>query len=104
VTEGLDLESWRAREPAEIEQGLLAIHGLGPWSVNYLMMRAYGLPDQVPVGDAALVRSLAEFFGLPARPDAKGTMELMAQFAPWRSLATFHFWALLEKAPPEEKP
>ncbi len=25
------------------------------------MMRAYGLPDQVPVGDAALVRSLAEY-------------------------------------------
>lgn len=97
VADGLDLEAWRGRDPREIEAGLLALHGLGPWSVNYLMMRAYGLPDQVPVGDAALVRSLAEYFGLPARPDAKGTRELMAPFAPWRSLATFHFWALLEK-------
>jgi 3-methyladenine DNA glycosylase/8-oxoguanine DNA glycosylase len=97
--EGLDLESWRAKDPAEIEAGLLSLHGLGPWSVNYLMMRAYGLPDQVPVGDAALVRSLAEFFGLPARPNPRETRELMEPFAPWRSLATFHFWARLEKKP-----
>jgi 3-methyladenine DNA glycosylase/8-oxoguanine DNA glycosylase len=97
--DGLDFESWRAKEPAEIEAGLLALNGLGPWSVNYLMMRAYGLPDQVPVGDAALVKSLAEFFGLPARPNPRETRELMLPFAPWRSLATFHFWARLEKKP-----
>lgn len=99
IAGGLDLESWRDRDPAEIEAGLLALHGLGPWSVNYLMMRAYGLPDQVPVGDAALVKSLAEFFGLPARPNPRETRELMAPFAPWRSLATFHLWARLEKKP-----
>lgn len=101
---GLDLESWRGRDPAEIEAGLLAIRGLGPWSVNYLMMRAYGLLDQVPYGDAALVKSLAEFFGLPARPSVKETRELMAPFAPYRSLATFHFWALLEKPDKKEDP
>jgi len=97
VQEGLDLEAWRGEEPAKIEAGLLAMHGLGPWSVNYLMMRSYGLLDQVPIGDAALVRSLATFFGLPQRPSPKRTKELMEPFTPYRSLATFHFWALLEK-------
>ena len=99
VAAGLDFEAWRGRPPQEIETDLLALHGLGPWSVNYLMMRAFGLPDQVPVGDAALTRSLAEFFGLPERPNAKETRRLMEPFAPYRSLATFHFWALLEKKP-----
>lgn len=99
VVAGLELETWRRKEPLEIEKGLLAIHGLGPWSANYLMMRAFGLPDQVPVGDAALVRSLAEFFGLERRPDVKKTRELMEPFAPHRSLATFHFWSRLEKKP-----
>lgn len=103
VAGGLDLESWRGRDPAEIEAGLSALHGLGPWSVNYLMMRSYGLLDQVPVGDAALVKSLAEFFGLPARPNAKETRELMVPFAPYRSLASFHFWSLLEKKADPEK-
>jgi AraC family transcriptional regulator of adaptative response / DNA-3-methyladenine glycosylase II len=96
----LDLEAWRGREAAEIEQGLLAIRGLGPWSVNYLMMRSFGLPDQVPVGDAALAKSLALYFGLAERPSVKRTRELMAPFAPWRSLASFHFWGLLEKSRP----
>ncbi len=81
-----------------IERQLLEIRGLGPWSVNYLMMRALGYADCVPIGDAALTRNLKRFLRLDARPDARATRELMAPFAPHRSLATFHLWALKEES------
>ena len=80
----------------EIERRLLAVRGFGPWSVHYLMMRAFGLVDCVPIGDAALTRNLQRFHDLPARPDARQTQRLMEPFAPHRSLATFHLWALQE--------
>ena len=70
------------------------MRGLGPWSVNYLMMRALGLADCVPIGDAALTRNLKRFYDLEKRPGAEDTRSLMEPFAPHRSLATFHFWAL----------
>ena len=84
------------RRPAEVEAQFLAVRGLGPWSVNYLMMRAFGFADCVPIGDAALARRLQGFFGLPSRPDAARTASLMAPFAPFRSLATFYFWSFPE--------
>ena len=60
------------------------------------MMRCFGFEDCLPVGDAGLVRGLERFFGLPARPDANATRELMHPFAPYRSWATFHLWQTLK--------
>ncbi len=90
-------ESLVERSATAVERQLLEIRGFGPWSVNYLMMRALGHADCLPVGDAALTRNLKRFYGLSTRPDARATRELMAPFAPHRSLATFHLWALKGK-------
>jgi len=95
VAGSLDPEGLRERTATEIERTLLKVHGLGPWSVHYLMMRAFSLADCVPVGDVALAKSLMEFFDLPERPSGPQTLELMQPFAPYRSLATFHLWTRL---------
>jgi len=95
----LDLEGLAASSPREVEAALLAVRGLGPWSAHYLMMRAFGFEDCVPEGDAGLVRGLAQFFNLPARPGPAETQELMRPFAPYRSWATFHLWQSLKDSP-----
>lgn len=95
----LDLEGL-AREPAtRAAQRLASVRGLGRWSVGSILMRGLGFADCIPVGDAGLVRSLESFFELAERPDADRTAELMAPFAPQRSLASFHFWRRLEETP-----
>ena len=91
----LDLEGLAELSDEEIVTCLSGIRGLGPWSINYLLLRALGREDCVPVGDAGLVVALQRFFGLEARPDAKETLRLMQAFAPHRSLATFHLWKSL---------
>ncbi len=89
----LDLEDLQQASTLRLESTLMARRGLGPWSVAYLMMRSFGLADCVPVGDAALKRNLRRFFELEKNPDVATTLRLMQPFAPFRSLATFHFWA-----------
>lgn len=85
-----------ADDPAgKLERTLTNIQGLGPWSVNYLMMRWFGLADCVPVGDSGLSAALQQYYHLEKRPTKKQTMELMEPFAPYRSLATFHLWMTL---------
>lgn len=98
VDGSFDLEGLAGCSATAIERRLLELRGLGPWSVNYLMMRAFGFADCLPVGDAALTRNLQRYFGLSSRPDVRVTRQLMAPFAPHRSLATFHFWALKEES------
>jgi len=93
VSEGrLDLEALRHQSATRVERTLLAIRGLGPWSVNYLMMRALGFPDCVPWGDTGVTSGLQELLQLETRPDLAATRRLMAVFTPYRSLATAHLW------------
>ncbi len=96
IAEGeLDLDAVANGSATSAEAALLAVRGLGPWSAHYVLMRACGFADCVPVGDAGLVRALERFHGLDHRPGAEETVALMKPFAPHRSLATFHLWKTL---------
>ncbi len=97
----LDLQGLAEGSATAAEQALLAVRGIGPWSANYLMMRAFGFEDCLPLGDTGLTQGLWRFFSLEERPGPKETQELMTPFSPHRSLATFHLWqslATLEKS------
>jgi DNA-3-methyladenine glycosylase II len=62
------------------------------------MLRALGLPDCAPVGDAGLAAALTRFYALDHRPGPEETRALLEPFRPYRSLATAHFWASLADA------
>jgi len=81
------------------ERTLLEVRGLGPWSVNYLMMRSLGFADCVPLGDTGVTSGLQALLSLEERPDIDATRRLMAVFSPYRSLATAHLWQFGKPAP-----
>jgi AraC family transcriptional regulator of adaptative response / DNA-3-methyladenine glycosylase II len=66
---------------------LLALPGVGPWTADYLLMRAVGDPDVLLAGDLGVERAAASFDIdiSDGRPD----------WAPWRSYATHQLWRLL---------
>jgi AraC family transcriptional regulator of adaptative response / DNA-3-methyladenine glycosylase II len=104
VAEGkLDLEGLRTASATRAERTLLGIHGLGPWSVNYLMMRALGFQDCVPLGDTGVTSGLQSLLKLDERPGIDATRRLMSMFSPYRSLATAHLWQV-NQPPPELNP
>lgn len=65
---------------------LLALPGIGPWTIGYLRMRLFGDPDAVPVGDLVLRRALGVTKDRDVGP-------LMQQWRPDRAYATFQLWA-----------
>jgi AraC family transcriptional regulator of adaptative response / DNA-3-methyladenine glycosylase II len=72
---------------AEARAALLALPGIGPWTADYLGMRALGDPDVLLDTDLG-VRHAAADLGIDLnghRPD----------WAPWRSYASHHLWATL---------
>jgi AraC family transcriptional regulator of adaptative response / DNA-3-methyladenine glycosylase II len=101
VAEGkLDLATLRTLSATRAERTLLAVRGLGPWSVNYLMMRSLGFADCVPLGDTGVTSGLQSLLKLEERPDIDATRRLMAVFSPYRSLATAHLWQFNQPTPP----
>ncbi|RRJ94469.1 DNA-3-methyladenine glycosylase 2 family protein [Opitutaceae bacterium TAV4] len=103
VSGQLDLGALAAMSATRAQRTLLAVRGLGPWSVNYIMMRALGFADCVPYGDTGVTSGLIRLFKLETRPDVDATRCLMSVFSPHRSLATAHLWQLLQ-APPSPLP
>jgi len=106
----IDVARWAAERRDRLEalptlsatraaRRLEALRGVGEWTMQYVLMRGCGFADCVPVGDAGLVKALAGFYELPARPDAGETRHLMQSMSPHRSLATAHLWASLSKEP-----
>ncbi|WP_030491878.1 DNA-3-methyladenine glycosylase 2 family protein [Micromonospora chokoriensis] len=68
---------------------LLTLPGIGPWTANYLAMRAFGDPDVLLSSDLAVRRGAAAL-GLPDTPT---TLDGYAErWRPWRSYATIRLW------------
>ncbi len=82
-----------ARAPDDIgRQALLAVRGLGPWSVDIYYLMALRRPDVWPHGDLALAEAVFRTKRMRARPDPFRLTRLAAQWAPWRSVAARIFW------------
>jgi AraC family transcriptional regulator of adaptative response / DNA-3-methyladenine glycosylase II len=76
---------------AAVRERLLAIPGIGPWTADYILLRALGDPDAFPAGDLGLQRA-ARALGLPA--DAAGLEAHAERWRPWRRYAAHHLWAV----------
>ncbi len=88
------LDGGADREQAAAQ--LLALPGIGPWTVGYLRMRALADPDVFLPGDAGVRHGLLRL-GLPGDP--KSAAATGAQWAPWRSYAVHRLWAAASTAP-----
>ncbi|MDJ0321948.1 Ada metal-binding domain-containing protein [Pseudarthrobacter sp. PS3-L1] len=75
-----------------LEQKLLPLPGVGPWTVGYAAMRILGAPDVFLANDAAVrngIKALSTEVtsGRPAGADPEFRL-----VSPWRSYATLHLW------------
>lgn len=71
---------------------LLAVRGLGRWSVDVYYLMALRRPDVWPHGDLALAIAVHEVKRLRARPDHPRLTKLAEQWAPYRAVAARILW------------
>lgn len=88
IAEGqLDLDH---SSPEEVQQNLLAVRGVGPWTAQYIRMRGLGDPDVMLAGDLGVRRALQLEGG--ELPPIQEVEALAAPWSPWRSYAVLHLW------------
>lgn len=91
----LALELTPSRGVDEVSAALLAVKGIGPWTVNYGLLRGYGYADCSLHGDVAIRTALHNLIGGDARPDIAQTEKILFQYRPHRTMAAAHLWASL---------
>lgn len=98
---------------AEIVERLTAVRGIGPWTVEMLLIFRMGRPDVLPVTDYGVRKGYAlTFQRLPKaraieasdlpKPDVVFKRGL--RWAPYRSVASWYLWRACDLAKPEVKP
>ncbi|QSX35990.1 AlkA N-terminal domain-containing protein [Shewanella sedimentimangrovi] len=89
------LRALGAKLDAEPDMGadaMLAIKGIGPWTVNYARMRGEGDPNVLLVGDLVVRKRLQAVS--QRQGEAIDTDALAKQVAPWGSYLTLVLWAM----------
>ncbi len=79
----------------DTEPALLAVKGIGPWTVNYTLLRGFGLADCSLHGDVAVRTALQRLTGASARPKQGEAQAWLECFKPHRSWVAAHLWASL---------
>lgn len=70
-------------------QKLCALPGIGPWTAQYISMRALREPDAFPATDLGLLRAMATPRG---RPSPSQLLEISEAWRPWRAYAAVRLW------------
>ncbi len=80
----------------EIRSALLAVRGIGPWSVDMFLMFGLVRPDILPVGDLGIRKAMQRLFRLRSLPEAARMEKLAAPWRPYRTVASWYLWRTLE--------
>ena len=81
----LSLDSGLHCAPERTMERLLTLPGIGPWTAQYIAMRALRWPDAFPKEDIAVRARLG-------RVNANQAEALSQAWRPWRSYAVLHLW------------
>lgn len=76
-----------------LRERLLAMRGIGPWTVNYTLLRGYGWLDGSLHGDVAVRHGIEALLGSSDKLTEKQAQAWLQEFSPWRALLAAHLWA-----------
>ncbi|MGE3314046.1 MAG: AlkA N-terminal domain-containing protein [Planctomycetaceae bacterium] len=82
----IDLETgW---DPPALVDKLMLLPGIGPWTAEYISMRALRWPDAFPAGDLGLLKA-------SQLKSAKALEQAADRWRPWRAYGAMHLWESL---------
>ncbi|MGZ5076068.1 MAG: DNA-3-methyladenine glycosylase family protein [Methylobacter sp.] len=87
----------------EISRQLLQIRGIGPWTVNYALLRGFGWLDGSLHGDIAVRGGLQALLGSVDKITEQQAQQWLSQFSPWRALVAAHLWAFFIRHTREQR-
>jgi len=89
----LELHRFHQLPDEVIAQQLLAVRGIGQWTVDMHLMFQLDRKDVLPVGDLGVRKGVMRHFGLRALPTPDEMRDLTERWQPYRSLGSWLMWA-----------
>ena len=85
-------ESLEAMDDVEVMSSLVALRGVGPWSVHMFQMFYLNRPDVLPTKDFGVRKGVMRLYGLKDMPSEAKVEEIAESWKPHRTLASMYMW------------
>ena len=92
----LPVESLHELSDEQITEALIQVKGIGRWSSQMFLMFRLGRPDVLPDLDLGVQKGMQKAYRLRRLPTPKQVMARGAKWAPYRSVASWYLWRVLE--------
>jgi DNA-3-methyladenine glycosylase II len=86
----INLKSFEQKEDDVVRRELIALKGIGNWTIDIYLLHALQRTDIFPVGDLALVNAIRMIKDEPLTKEE--ILKLSANWQPCRSIATMILW------------
>jgi DNA-3-methyladenine glycosylase II len=87
----------------EIIERLIAVRGVGPWTVEMLLIFTLGRTDVLPATDYGVRKGFAMTYGWKDLPTPKELLAHGERWKPHRTTAAWYFWRALDLEDGEKK-
>jgi DNA-3-methyladenine glycosylase II len=101
VDQAIHVDRWPQMDDEAIIAELVAVRGIGRWTAEMFLIFSLLRPDVLPVDDLGLQRAVGRHYFDEAEIGADEIRSIAAQWAPWRSVATWYLWRSLDPVPVE---
>jgi DNA-3-methyladenine glycosylase II len=88
----LALDTLAELSDEEVEEQLVQVRGIGPWTAQMFLLFDLRRPDVWPVLDLGVRAGWARIMGLDAYPDPKALIPQGEPYRPWRSAVAWYCW------------
>jgi 3-methyladenine DNA glycosylase/8-oxoguanine DNA glycosylase len=90
---------------AEVYEQLTRIRGVGPWTVDMLMIFTLRRPDVMPVTDYGVRKGFQRLYRKRVLPTPKQILQTAERWRPYRSTAALYLWRIADAPPaPRSRP
>lgn len=93
-----DLDTLHTMTDAEVVARLTAVRGVGPWTVEMLLIFQLGRPDVLPLTDLGVRKGAARLYVLDDLPKPKELLAAGEAWRPYRSVASWYLWRAADAA------
>lgn len=91
----------RALDDDAIVERLIAVRGIGRWTVEMLLIFQLGRPDVLPVDDFGVRNGFRLAYGLRTMPTPKEVWQYGERWKPYRTAASWYLWRAADRAKAE---
>jgi len=96
VDGSIHARDWPDMDDEAVIAELVQVRGIGRWTAEMFLMFNLLRPDVLPLDDLGLQRAMALHYFNGERAAREQMRELAANWAPWRSVATWYLWRSLD--------